>query len=199
MIHILDVTPPSQKSIKPSACTMIPSPTTNMVYIDTEPPPSEMIYIDVENHICQLRAKQDENNQSDSEGSHSDNNNTLVTQVEENQNFDNGELKKGEEAEDNASYFSAIGDGQFPVLENDLTSQMATCNTSDLVTLPFLENEIEDDMSISLLSGIHPNDDNYEIIDKDGVSTMIAARDISKRAEVAYIYGRSCCGKTWKR
>eukprot|EP00956_Cyclotella_meneghiniana_P011558 scaffold16260_cov58-Cyclotella_meneghiniana.AAC.1 len=110
--------------------------------------------------------------------------------LENTQNFDNGELKKGEEAEDNASYFSAIGDGQFPVLENDLTSQMATCNTSDLVTLPFLQNEIEDDMSISLLSGIHPNDDNFEIIDKDGVSTMIAARDISKGAEVVYIYGR---------
>ena len=106
---------------------MIPSPTTNMVYIDTEPPPSEMIYIDVENHICQLRlrAKQDENNQSDSEGSHSDNNNTLVTQVEDNQNFDNGELNKGDEAQDNGSKFSPIGDGQFPVLElkNELISQ----------------------------------------------------------------------------
>ena len=65
---------------------------------------------------------------------------------------------------------------------------MATC-TIDFVTLPCLQNEM-DDMSISLLSGIHQNDDDYEIIDKDGVSTMIAARDISKGAEVAYIYGQ---------
>ena len=187
MIHI-DVAPPSQKSTKPSALTMIPSRKTNVVYIDTEPPPSEFIYIDVEKPICQLKAKQDENNRSDSEGSHSDNNNTLVTQVEDNQNFDNGEFNKGDEAQDNGSKFSPIGDGEFPVLENELISQMATCNI-DLVTLPCLQNDI-DDMSISLLPGIHPNDDDYEIIDKDGVSTMIAARDISKGEEVAYIYGR---------
>ena len=106
----------------------IKTSSTSVVYIDTEPPPSEMIYIDVEKPICQLKDKQDENNQSDSEGSHSsDNNNNLVTQVkvENNQNFDSGELNKGDLAQDNGSKLSPIGDGQFPVLElkNELISQ----------------------------------------------------------------------------